>query len=376
MDKRNIKKICIVTAARSEYGLLRWLMKDIASTEGIVPQVIVTGSHLSTDQGYTIKEIEKDAIRIDKTVEMLLSSFSSVGIAKSMGLCAIGIADAFNELKPDILVILGDRYELLPICSTALVMGIPIAHISGGDITEGALDDQVRNAITMMSSLHFPGTEESAQRVMRMLGNNKNVFAVGEPGLDNFKRSALMSRSELADSLNLDINKRWVLLTLHPETTESLEYNLKMADNLKQSLDSLDNIQVVITQSNADLGGNEINAYYRQQARNNPQKYSFFSTLGQVRYLSFMKEVWTVVGNSSSGIVEAPFIAKPVINIGNRQKGRHICTNVINAENSIDSILSAINNLDYLPKSPDSFWGDGHTTERIIQHITNFLCNE
>ena len=188
------KNVCVITAARSEYGVLRWIIDEIQHDDKLKLQLVVTGSHLSSDFGYTYKEIELDGYDIDWKVEMLLSSSTRSGISKSMGLCSIGISDAFDMLKPDIIVVLGDRYELLPICSVALLMEIPLAHISGGDITEGAIDDQVRNAITMMSTLHFPGVISSADRIIQMLDSKKNVFVIGEPGLENFKRLSLFSR--------------------------------------------------------------------------------------------------------------------------------------------------------------------------------------
>lgn len=216
--------------------------------------MLVTGSHLSSEYGFTYREIKDDGFQIDKKVEFLLSSSTATGIAKSMGLCSISISDALSDLSPDLMVVLGDRYELLPICSAALVMRIPIAHISGGDITEGAIDDQIRNAVTMMSHLHFPGTESSAERIIRMIGSTENVFCVGEPGLDNFLRLELMDRKVLAENLGLDINKKWYLVTLHPETKESLSYNLSLARNLMETLKDDSGMQAVITQSNADLG--------------------------------------------------------------------------------------------------------------------------
>ena len=202
-----MKKIAVVTGARSEYGLLRWVIDEIHHATELQLQLIVTGGHLSPEQGLTYRCIEEDGYDIDAKVDMLLSSDCASGIAKSMGMCSIGMSDAFLHLQPDMIVVLGDRYELLPIVGTALVMRIPIAHISGGDITEGAIDNEVRNAVTMMSTLHFPGTQTSAARIGRMIGTMKNVFVVGETNLDNFLRLSLLSRNELAESLNIDLGK-------------------------------------------------------------------------------------------------------------------------------------------------------------------------
>lgn len=376
----NKKKVCVITAARSEYGLLRWLIDEIQKDVCLKLQLVVTGSHLSPEYGNTYKEIENDGYTIDWKVEMLLSSSSKVGISKSMGLCSIGISDAFDTLKPDLIVVLGDRYELLPICSVALVMGIPVAHISGGDITEGAIDDQVRNAITMMSTLHFPGVISSAKRITQMLNSTKNVFVVGEPGLENFKRLTLLNRKSLAESLSLDVNKKWILVTQHPETKISLDNNLILASNIVSTLDLFDDIQVVITKANADFGGIEINDYFESVALLNSDKYKFHSSLGQLRYLSFMNEAFCIIGNSSSGIFEAPYLAKPVINIGNRQKGRYLCKNIVTVSGYNDSIYKAFKTIDsnsfFSELFPDFYFGNGSTSIEIKKQLKKYLLND
>ena len=218
-----MKKICFVTAARSEYGLLKWLMHDIDADSAFQLQLIVTGGHLLKEQGHTIDAIIADGFKIDAVVDANLDTSSTEKIASSMGRMAEKFAPVFSELKPDLLFVLGDRYELLPICNTAFVMRIPIAHLSGGDVTEGAIDDGVRNTVTMLADYHFPGPIDSAKNIERMRGNSKNIWAVGEPGLDAFNRIELMSRNQLADNLGLDVNKKWCLMTYHSETRESLE---------------------------------------------------------------------------------------------------------------------------------------------------------
>ena len=369
-----MKKVCVVTAARSEYGPLRWIIDEIYNSKELELQLVVTGSHLSPEHGNTVKFIEQDGYPITKKVEYLLSTSTSNGIGKSMGCCGFSFSDVFSELNPDILIVLGDRYELLPICSTALVMNIPIAHISGGDITDGAIDNQVRNALTMMSNIHFPGNEKSANNIIRMLGHNKHVYNVGEPGLDYFKRSLLMSRAELSKSLNINPNVDWVLVTLHPETCESIEYNVSMAHNMIKALLSYDDKEIVITQSNADLGGVQINNVLTKYAHENEQIH-FYSSLGQIRYLSFMNEASMVVGNSSSGILEAPSLGIPVINIGNRQRGRHMCNNIICCKNELNDILNAIKQSGVIFKQPDYYYGDGLTSFKIVKEILKFLNN-
>lgn len=368
-----MKKVCVITATRSEYGLLRWVIDGIDKDSDLQLQLVVTGAHLSPEQGLTYQAIAQDGYHIDEKVEMLLSSETSVGIAKSMGLCSIGMADAFNRLKPDLIVVLGDRYELLPIVGTALVMRIPVAHISGGDVTEGAIDDEIRNAVTMMSTLHFPGVKDSADNIRRMRGQDEHIYTVGEPGLDNFLRLDLWNRQEVAENLNLDISKKWALVTLHPETRLTIEENMEITNNLYQAMLQTEGIQYVITKANADIGGVYINKFWTDAVNSNSRTMRLYSSLGQIRYLSFMKYADLVVGNSSSGIVEAPFLGTPVINIGNRQKGRHICRNVINCENTENAINAAMYQALNAENKKDTYWGDGHTSERVIQQIKTYL---
>lgn len=368
-----MKKICIVTATRSEYGILRWLIDEVKNDNQLLLQLVVTGSHLSTEFGLTYNEIENDGYSIDEKIEILLSSSSITGIVKSMGLCCIGFADVLNRLKPDIVVVLGDRYELLPICSAALVMNIPIAHISGGDVTEGAIDDQIRNAVTMMATLHFPGVAESAKQIERMRGSSKNIFNVGEPGLENFTRLKLLDRQSLADQLKLDSSCKWVLLTYHPETKLTLDENIGALRNIINALDQIKNIQVVITGANSDFGGQQINEISQRASNCNNSKYKFYNSLGQLRYLSFMKEVAFVIGNSSSGIVEAPFLAKAVVNVGERQKGRYISANVINTSNELNSISDAIEKAISLNLGIDNYFGEGNSSTKIKDTIKYFL---
>ena len=368
-----MKKICVVTAARSEYGLLRWIIDEIHESNDLELQLVVTGGHLSPEQGLTYKFIEEDGYPIAEKIDILVSSNDEVGIAKSMGLCSISIADTFKRLKPDMLVVLGDRYEQLSIVGTALVMRIPIAHISGGDITEGAIDDEIRNALSMMATLHFPGVEASAENLRRMRGTDKNIYTVGEPGLDSFMRMNLWSRLKLSENLNLDINKRWCLVTLHSETKLTIDENIAMAIALFDCMQEIDNCQFVITKANTDLGGPAINNFWKDAVLQNEYKYRLISSLGQIRYLSFMREVDVVIGNSSSGIVEAPFLGTPVVNIGSRQNGRFICKNVICCGRTKEEIKDTIKKAMVAPKQIDKYWGDGHTSSRIIKHIREYL---
>lgn len=369
-----MKKVCVVTAARSEYGLLRWVIDGAYHDSELELQLVVAGAHLSVEHGETWKDIAEDGYPITTKVDIGLKSDTKEAVVESMGRCSMGFAKVFTELMPDIVVVLGDRYELLPICSAALVMNIPIAHISGGDVTIGAIDNEVRNAITMMSTLHFPGVEESAQNIIRMRGCADNVWAVGEPGLDNFNKMDLWNRQQLAENLKVNPKYKWILVTLHSETQESLEYNLRMAENVITLCDKIQDAAIIITKANADFGSTQINEYWDKVAKANPQKYSIYPSLGQYRYLSFMKECFAVIGNSSSGIVEAPALGTPVINIGNRQRGRYLCSNVHQVDNDLNAILNSWNTI--ISKQEcivDNYYGDGHAAERIVNEIKKYL---
>ncbi len=369
-----MKKICFVTAARSEYGLLKWLMKEVEESKEFEIQIVATGAHLLEEQGHTIDIITDDGFHIDEIVDAQLNTSSEESIADSMGRMAQLFSHAFARLSPDYLVVLGDRYELLPIVNTAFIMCIPIIHLSGGDITEGAIDDGIRNAVTMLADYHFPGTKDSANNIARMRGSDKRVWAVGEPGLDSFYREPLMSRKELADNLKLSEDSKWVLFTFHAETKESLDYNLNAVKSSIFLLSEINEIQIVATYSNADFGGKQINEFLEEAAEHNTKKIRVVPSLGNRRYLSYMKQVSFVIGNSSSGIVEAPTLGVPVINIGDRQKGRHQCKNIIQSCADKDAIKVAIDAAMNKTECPqDFYWGDGHTAERIIEILKKEL---
>ena len=368
------KKVCVVTAARSEYGPLRWVIDEILHNPLLELQLVVTGAHLLKEQGLTYKKIEADGYPIAAMVDMHLNTATKASIAESTGHCSIGFSRVLKELQPDLLLVLGDRYELLPICGAALIMNIPIAHISGGDVTVGAIDNEIRNAVTMMAELHFPGVMESAKNIIRMRNSDKHVWAVGEPGLDNFHRLQLMDRLELSKNLQIPLDNRWVLVTLHPETQESLDYNLQMAENIIKLTDGLSDISVVISYANADFGGAQINDFWNNVAKKNSPKYSVYPSLGQIRYLSLMKECFAVVGNSSSGIIEAPHLGIPVINIGNRQTGRHLCKNILQVNNSENEIINAWKCIEQKNCGiSDNYYGDGHASEKIVKYIQEYL---
>lgn len=373
MGDLSLKKVCIITAARSEYGLLKWVIDGVSHDPELELQLVVTGAHLSEEHGKTVQFIEEDCYSIAARVDMHLASEKMQDIVRSMGQCSLGMADTLADLKPDVIVVLGDRYELLPIVSAALVLGIPVAHISGGDVTEGAIDNEIRNAVSMMSTIHFPGVDSSAENLRRMLNNDNPIYTAGEPGLESFLRFDLMSREELAENLKLDILKKWCLVTLHPETKISIEENVAMAENLFRVMQAMDGVQFVISKANADYGGYQINAFWEQVVKQDSDKFKLFISLGQCRYLSFMKQAAGVLGNSSSGIVEAPFLGIPVVNIGDRQKGRHLCKNVIQCGRTFEEIKDAVKKMQSQPVIIDTYYGDGHASEIIIKKLKEWL---
>ena len=363
-----------MTAARSEYGLLKWLMREVEQSDVFELQLVVTGAHLLEEQGHTIDIIREDGFMITEVVDAQLDTASKEEIAASMGRMGELFSHAFARLMPDYIVVLGDRYELLPIVNSAFVLRIPIIHISGGDVTEGAIDDGIRNAVTMLADYHFPGIESSAENIKRMRGSDKNIWTVGEPGLDSFNREMLMSREELAADLGLNCDSKWVLFTYHAETKQSIDYNLTAVRNCMSELSSEDNIQVVATYSNADFGGKNINDYLQEVSREQPGRIISIPSLGTRRYFSLMKQVACVIGNSSSGIVEAPALGVPVINVGDRQKGRHQCKNIVQTSIETESISKAIEEVKKnAHQIKDFYWGDGHTAERIIKILEKEL---
>lgn len=368
-----MKKICIVTATRAEYGYLKWLMKDILADSELELQVIATGTHLDKTQGYTVDQIIADSIPVTEEVDVKLDNSSTKTICETMARYGSGFADVFSRLQPDVVVVLGDRYELLPICSTAFMMQIPIAHLSGGDVTEGALDDGVRNAVTMLATYHFPITEDCAKNIRRMRGEDKNIFVTGSTSLDFFNRTELMTREELAENLGLDINKKWALCTLHSETKQDISYNTRMAENLVSAMkECLSDFQVVITNANADLGGQEINKLMMKVANEKPNLFVVVPSLGQKRYLSYMKQVELVIGNSSSGILESPYLGIPTVNIGERQKGRYRCENIVQSgieKNEIEQSIKEAMSGKYSMSS--TYWGNGNASGNIVRVLKN-----
>lgn len=363
-------KICVATGTRAEYGLLKPLISAIQEDANFQLQILATGAHLSPEFGLTYKVIEKDGFKIDKKVEMLLSSDTPRSIVKSMGLGMIGYADALQDLSPDLLVILGDRYEMLSIASSALIFNIPIVHIHGGEITEGAYDDAIRHSISKMSHLHFTSTEEYKNRIIQLGENPQNVHNVGAIGIDSIKNLPLLSKEELEENLGIKFKQFNYQVTFHPSTLdiESPENQFRI---LLEAIDLEENSFFVFTKSNADTGGRIINQMIDDYVKKNPQKAIAFTSLGNLRFLSLVQFCDAVVGNSSSGILEVPSLKTATINIGDRQKGRIQAESIINTKVSEIEILDAFDKVkseEFKNKVKDSVnpYGTGDTTEKIM----------
>jgi GDP/UDP-N,N'-diacetylbacillosamine 2-epimerase (hydrolysing) len=334
------RKICIITGTRAEYGLLRWVMQGIKDDNELTLQIIATGMHLSPEFGLTYKAIEQDGFEIDRKVEMLTSSDTSVGIAKSMGLGMIGFADALHDLKPDLIVVLGDRFEIFSAVSAALVARIPVAHLHGGETTEGAFDEALRHSITKMSHLHFVAAEPYRQRVIQLGEQPDHVFLVGGLGIDNIKHLQLLDRAALEASLDFKLGVKNLLITFHPVTLETSTAVNQMQE-LLAALAQLKDTQLIFTLPNADTDGRALIEMVQNFVKQHPNARAYTS-LGQLRYLSCIAQVDGVLGNSSSGLAEVPSFKKGTINIGDRQRGRIQADSVINCEPTRENITTAL----------------------------------
>lgn len=366
------RKVCVVTGTRAEYGLLRPVMQGIAASAALELQLVVTGMHLSPEFGLTFREIETDGFRIDEKIELLLSADTASGIAKSMGVGMIGFADAFARLKPDLLLVLGDRFEIFSAASAAMVARIPIAHLHGGEATEGAIDEAMRHSITKMSHLHFVANEEYRQRVIQLGEQPDRVFTVGGLGVDNIRKLKLLERDALEASLGFSLGARSLLVTFHPATLEQGTSRAQMQE-LLAALDGLRDTTLVFTMPNADTDGRVLIEQIKDYVARREYAHAVTS-LGQVRYLSCLRYVDGVVGNSSSGLTEAPTFAIGTVNIGDRQHGRLKAASVIDCAPERAAIGAAIARL-YDPKFKASLagvrnpYGDGGASERIVEQI-------
>ncbi|RHX86304.1 UDP-N-acetylglucosamine 2-epimerase [Leptospira stimsonii] len=364
------RKVSVVTGTRAEYGLLRLLIKKIQDSKHLELQLVVTGMHLSPEFGSTYQEIESDGFSIDKKVEMLMSADTSSSISKSIGLGMIGFADVWRDLEPDLIILLGDRFEIFAAASSAMVSKLPIAHIHGGEKTEGAFDESIRHCITKMSHLHFVATEEYRKRVIQLGESPEHVFNVGGFGVDAIRSLKLMTRSELETSLNYKFGEKNLLVTFHPVTLEKSSSKVQMKE-LLDALKERSDVNYIFTMPNADSDSRVIFNMIEEFVNSNSNAVSF-SSLGQLRYFSTLAQVDGVVGNSSSGILEAPTFFKGTVNIGDRQKGRLRAGSVIDCEPERKSILSAISRLysqDFQNQleSIVNPYGLGGASDRMIQ---------
>ena len=369
------RKICVITGTRAEYGLLRWVMQGIQDDSELTLQIIATGMHLSPEFGLTYKEIENDGFQIDRRVEMLTNSDTPVGIAKSMGHGMVGFADTLHELKPDLIVVLGDRFEIFSAVSAALVARIPVAHLHGGEATEGAFDEALRHSITKMSHLHFVAAEEYRKRVIQLGEQPDKVFLVGGLGIDNIKRLKLLNRSELEASLEFELGPKNLLITFHPVTLEAATATGQMK-HLLSVLADLQDTKLIFTFPNADTDGRALIQMIEQFVDQHANARAYPS-LGQLRYLSCVAQVDGVIGNSSSGLSEVPSFHKGTVNIGDRQRGRLQAASVIQCEPTRKEIASAIERL-YSNEFQSTLsqtcnpYGSGGASDKVITTIKSY----
>jgi GDP/UDP-N,N'-diacetylbacillosamine 2-epimerase (hydrolysing) len=367
------RKICVVTGSRADYGLLRWVMEGIKDNSDLTLQVIVTGMHLSSAFGNTYKDVEADGILIDRKVVALSDDDSPVGIAESMSNVLAGCAEAFRELKPDIVVVLGDRFEIFAAASAALVAKIPIAHLHGGESTVGAFDEAMRHSITKMSQIHFVAAKAYADRVVQLGETPSKVFNVGGLGIDNIKNLNLLSLEELETSLQVELDKQSLLVTFHPVTLEDETGEHQMRE-LLNALSELKDTSIIFTMPNADTGGRRLTKMINEYVSQNVNS-RVFTSLGQLQYLSCLAHVDAMVGNSSSGLIEAPSFKKGTINIGDRQLGRLQATSVINCppeKYAISAALEKLYSADFQTSLAQTInpYGEGGASLKIVEILS------
>ena len=368
-----MRKICVITGTRAEFGLLRPLIELIANDNELQLQLIATGMHLSPEFGYTLNEITEAGFMVDKKVECLLSSDSSIGVSKTIALAVSGFADALAELTPDLVVVLGDRTEILGAVIATAMVNIPIAHLHGGETTEGAYDEAIRHSITKFSHLHFTSTEAYRKRVIQLGEHPDTVFNVGAIGLDAIKKLPLLDKASFEQAIGFKLKERNILITYHPVTLEK-EAPIETFENILTALDELTDTALIFTHANSDKNGRIINRMITEYVSSHKDKAVEFKSLGQLRYLSALQFVDFVIGNSSSGMTEVPAFYIPTINIGDRQKGRINCESVINSNNSLEDIKKSITfALDKTFREKiqqqELLYGNGTAAEKILQII-------
>jgi len=369
------RKICVVTGTRAEYGLLQGIMGEIRDDPDLELQVIVTGSHLVREFGLTYQTIEDDGFKINHKIDMLLASDTPLAITKSMGLALIGFADALDRLKPDIMILLGDRYEILTAAQAALVARIPVAHIHGGEVTEGAMDESIRHAVTKIARLHFVSAKEYGIRVKQLGENPDHVYTVGAPGLDYIRNMTFMSPEELGRSLSFDVSKPILLMTYHPVTLADRD-EVEVLNGVLKALEDFPDYKIIITYPNADTYGRRLIARLEEFTSQNSDRIVLMPSLGQLRYLSAAKIADVVIGNSSSGIIEVPSLGTPTLDIGIRQKGRLFASSVIHCEEDYDSVREGLK-LALTAKKQEMAqdvlnpYGDGRSVTKIVNVLKN-----
>lgn len=368
-----MRKICVVTTTRAEYGLLKPLMQEIQIDTSLILQTLVTGTHLDPEFGETYKEIEKD-FDISAKTPMDTSSDKAKDLSCSMAKLQCDITQTLEQLKPDIVVILGDRYEILSIATAAFMLHIPIAHIHGGEITEGAIDDSIRHAVTKLSHLHFTSTETYKKRVIQLGEDPKRVFNVGSLGVENSKKVQLLTKEIFEDSIGFQLGEKNLLVTYHPQTISDLTPQ-EQFQTLLDALDQFQDIKIIFTKANADEGGKIINAMIDTYVAKNMHRTVAFNSLGQLRYFNAIRYVDGVVGNSSSGILEVPSFNIPTINIGQRQKGRVMAQSIINCSVNTNEIQKAINEIYTTEKKAFSMTVNPYEGIKTAHHIKEELKN-
>ena len=370
-------KVTAVTGTRADYGLLKHLLVRLKESDRVILDLVVTGAHLSKRFGNTQNEIITDGFNSLSRLSIPIEGDTKKDMALSTGEAITIFAEYFSKTKPELLVVLGDRYEILAATIAAQFCGIPIAHISGGDVTEGAVDDAIRHSITKMSQIHFPGCEQSRKRIIQMGEEPDRVFNVGEPGVENCLKTPLLSREELAESIDFPcVNNNYSVVTFHPVTMED-NTGVEQVCNLIKAMDAIPGMAYIITLANADAGGRAINDIWIREGERR-SNWLVVPSLGVMRYLSAVKNAKLVIGNSSSGLIEAPSLGVPTINIGDRQKGRMLADSVICCEPICEDIIRAIekgldDDFQTNAKHVSSPFGDGTTSSQIEKHILDFM---
>lgn len=379
MGLKKMRKISIFTGTRAEYGILYWIIKGLNEAKDIDMTLLVGGMHLSPEFGKTIDQIRNDGFPIKDTFEFILSSETPVGISKSMALASISSAESFDRNKPDLLIILGDRFEALSVAQSAMIARIPIAHIHGGEITQGLIDEAIRHSITKMSHFHFASTEDYKQRIIQLGENPKNVFNFGAPGIDSIKRIKLLNKKDLQEKINFTLGKSYFVVTFHPVTLSD-SGGSEQLNNLLEALDFYPDYKLIISYPNADTNSRmfiDMLEIYRDK---NVNRVLLCESLGQCKYLSALKHADLVVGNSSSGLIEAPSLQIPTVNIGERQSGRVSGETVINCDVKVRSIKNAIKialSDDFKKKCKNSKnpYGNGDSSKKIVNKLRKVDLN-